>query len=91
MREDEKTFAVWLFMDDDSKERLKRKGMQEGNTSCNTVIEELEMVRNEGITRKALTEYSKRQSDKMDLSMVAAGAAQRDQEEQESVGFHSIN
>ena len=53
--EKEKTFAVWLFMDDDSKDRLERKGLKEGKTEKMKVIGELEMLRNDGINRRALT------------------------------------
>ena len=76
----EKTFAVWMFMDDDSKDRLERKGLKEGKTEYKEVIGELDMLRNDGINRRALIDYGKKQSDKMDLSMVAAEGDQVGQE-----------
>ena len=79
--EKEKTFCVWMFMDDESKDRLERKGLEDGVTPYDKVTAELELIKNEGANKKAVAEYVKK-GDKMDIGMMAEKSNEEETEEQ---------
>ena len=79
----ERTFAVWLFMDDDSKMKAESKGMTEGKTEFVVVCDHLEALGNDEQNKQAAAAYAKTQIVKMDLSALGpkvpdAAAAQLD-------------
>ena len=47
----EKTFAVWMFMDEDTKAEAERKELVEGDSSFSDVCDFLELITNEGEPR----------------------------------------
>ena len=78
----EKSFAVWMFMDDDTKSRAEKKELVEGASTFAKVCDSLEILTNEGENRRAIAEYAKLQAPvRMDLSALQAkdGAAQHDE------------
>jgi hypothetical protein len=73
----EKSFAVWMFMDEDTKTKAERspKELVEGASTFSEVCDFLEILTNDGENRKAIAEYAKLQAPvRMDLSALAAGA-----------------
>ena len=72
----EKTFAVWMFMDDDSKEQALRKNLVEGDAAFSIVCDHLEAISSEQGNREAIAAYAKAQAPvKMDLSALAPPSA----------------
>ena len=72
----EKVFAVWTFMDDETKMRLERKGLQEGVAGFDQVCEKLELLVNEDCNKKATIEYARKTGPMpMDLSLLNRSAA----------------
>ena len=55
----EKTFAVWMFMDDDTKSRAEKKELVEGASTFAKVCDFLAHLINEGENRQAIAEYAK--------------------------------
>ena len=71
----EKTFAIWMFMDEDSKEKSLRKNLVEGDTSFELVCDHLEAICSEEGNRQAIAAYAKAQAPvKMDIGALAPGA-----------------
>ena len=72
----EKTFAIWMFMDEDSKEKALRKNLAEGEAEFSVVCDHLEAISSEQGNRDAIAAYAKQQAPvKMDLSQLAGPRA----------------
>ena len=72
----EKTFAVWMFMDKGTMARAEKKELVEGKTPFSEVCDFLEILTHEGENRKAIAEYAKLQAPvRMDLSAIHAKEA----------------
>ena len=71
----EKTFAIWMFTDEDSKEKGLRKNLVEGDIAFAQVCDHLEAISSDEGNQKAIADYVKAQAPvKMDLSALAPGA-----------------
>ena len=69
----EKTFAVWMLMDEDTKARAEKKELVEDKTPFSEVCDFLEILTREGENSKAIAEYAKLQAPvRMDLSALQA-------------------
>jgi len=65
----EKTFAIWLFLDEESRLKAERKGLVEGTTPFSEVCDFLDQISSDEGNRRAIAEYAKTQAPvKMDLS-----------------------
>ena len=72
----EKTFAVWMFMDEDTKAKTEREELFEGDSTFAEVCDFLEVLTNEGENNKAIADYAKLQAPvRMDLSALATGGS----------------
>ena len=58
----EKTFAIWMFIDDDSKEKGLRKNLIEGDKPFAQVCDHLEAISTEEGNRQAIAAYAKQQA-----------------------------
>ena len=56
----EKTFAIWMFMDEDSKEKGLRKKLVEGDIAFAQVCDHLEAISSEECNRQAIAALPKR-------------------------------
>ena len=57
----EKTFAVWMFMDEDTKATAERKELVEGESTLAEVCDFLEVLTNDGENKTAIADYAKLQ------------------------------
>ena len=65
----EKTFAIWLFLDEESRLKAERKNLIEGKTPFSEVCDFLDQISSDEGNRKAIADYAKTQAPvKMDLS-----------------------
>ena len=78
--DNEKKFAVWYFMDENTIQRLEQKGLQEGESEYKDVIDQIELLRNEINNKKVAADYGKKSGDKMDLSLVGPDGEAQGQE-----------